>query len=85
VIRQQLEVPSSTFGVATTDTRGSWVIDGTSGSVVVRLDGADPAAVVRGTAEHVLLALWGRPVPDGALTLEGDQSVCDSWLSLGGA
>ena len=73
------------FGVATTDTRGSWVVAGTSGGVVVRLDGAEPAAVLRGTANDVLLALWGRPVPDGALAVEGDQSVSDAWLALGGA
>ena len=85
VIRQQLAVPSSVFGVATTDTRGSWVVDGTTGGVVVRLDGAEPAAVLRGTANDVLLALWGRPVPHGALAVEGDQSVSDAWLALGGA
>ncbi|MFD6302626.1 maleylpyruvate isomerase family mycothiol-dependent enzyme, partial [Streptomyces sp. NPDC060223] len=37
----------------------------------------DPVAVLSGTAENLLLTLWGRRLPriDGALTWEGDQQA----------
>lgn len=85
VTREQLEVPSSVFGVATTDTEQQWVIDGTGGSVRKAADGSEPAGWLRGSANEVLLSLWGRPVPEGAITVDGDPSVCDAWLSMGGA
>ena len=40
----------------------------------------EPAATITGSAEHVLLALWCRPVPDGAVSVDGDPT----WLELGG-
>ena len=48
-------------------------------------DGSEPAGWLRGSANEVLLSLWGRPVPEGAITVDGDPSVCDAWLGMGGA
>ena len=82
--RESRPVPASVIGVSLTDTGHQWTIDGRSGSVQVSADAVAPAEL-RGTAEAVLLRLWGRPVPDGAVTVSGDGEVAAAWLALGGA
>ena len=83
--RERLSVPASVFATSTTDTNERWIVDGTSGVVLLSAIGVEPAAEVRGTALDVLLRIWGRPVADGALQVTGDAAVAGEWLALGGA
>jgi len=82
--RERFTLPMSAFGVATSDTDGRWVVDGSTGSVVLGHEDVEPTATLQGSASDVLLALWGRPIADGALTLAGDPSVSNAWLRMGG-
>jgi len=84
VQREHLTVPASCFAVVTTDTGDRWVLDGGSGDIVVGEDVA-PLASLSGTAQEVLLRLWGRPVHDGAVVIDGDHEIAAEWLALGGA
>lgn len=83
--RESKPVPASVIGVSLTDTGTTWTIDGRGGSVQPAAAGVEATAVLTGTAEAVLLRLWGRPVPAGAVTITGDAAVADDWLALGGA
>ena len=47
---------------------------------VVAVEAGEPSTVVGGAAADVLLALWRRPVPAGAVEVGGDRA----WLDLGG-
>jgi uncharacterized protein (TIGR03083 family) len=85
VSREGITVPSSVVAVVTTDTGGRWVTDGRGGAVAAAATGVAPQAELRGTAEAVLLRLWGRPVADGSVTVSGDPAVAGAWLALGGA
>lgn len=85
ITREHLVVPSTTFAAETTDTGQRWVVHGGSGRVEIAAPGVEPAACIRGDAQHVLLSLWGRPVPANAVSTSGDPAVADSWLALGGA
>jgi len=82
--RPGLSAPSSTFGVVLADTGHRFVADGRSGTLVVDSDGRAGDAEISGAAVDVLLRLWGRPVPEGALTTSGDLAVAENWLALGG-
>ena len=83
--RELKPVPASVISVRLDDTGSSWTIDGRSGSVRLAADSEHAAAELRGTAEAMLLRLWGRPVPEGAVTVSGDDAVAAAWLALGGA
>ena len=85
LLRESLAPPASVLGVRATDTGSSWVIDGADGTVRLAAGGAAPTGWVHGSAEALLLSLWGRPVPEGAIHTGGDERVVDSWLALGGA
>ena len=85
VTREKQSVPASVFATSTTDTNERWIVDGTSGAVLMAAQGAQPEAEVRGTATDVLLRIWGRPVADDALQVTGDSEVARKWLALGGA
>lgn len=82
--REGLTPPQSVVAVRLTDRAGEWVADGRSG-VVVLAPAAAPAATISGDAAAVLLQMWGRPLEEGAITVEGDTTVADAWLALGGA
>ena len=83
LIREQRSTPPTRIAVRTTDTGQRWAVDGSSGMPVsLRVD--EPVqAEISGTAEALLLRLWGRPT-DGVVA-EGDAAVIDGWLSLGGS
>ena len=83
--RESQTAPASVLAVEVTDTDRRWVIDGRSGTVQQAEDGVAAAAGLRGHAQDVLLRLWGRPVPDGSVTLTGDTTVAEAWLAMGGA
>jgi uncharacterized protein (TIGR03083 family) len=84
VIREHRAVPVSAISVQTTDGDGVWHVDGATGSVRVG-DAAASIASITGTAESVLLRLWGRPIDPDAVTVDGDESAATAWLELGGA
>jgi uncharacterized protein (TIGR03083 family) len=84
IIREHLAVPASAITVRATDADGVWHVDGSTGSV--RLTDETPNAVtITGGAQALLLRLWGRPVDDEAVVVQGDASVARAWFALGGA
>ena len=63
------------IGLACTDADQRWHLDlAAAGELVVRREPIATVATVRGSAESLLLWLWGR-VDDGAIEVEGDRSV----------
>ncbi len=81
--REHLFTPSTRIAVQTVDTGHRWVVDGASGVPVVVQGDATVRGELHGTAESVLLRLWGRPA-DG-VEVHGDADVVAEWLALGGA
>lgn len=89
--RDGIELPSGSIHVHCTDGAdggladgdGEWFVAATDGYVVTREHRKGDAAL-RGRAEDLLLALWGRPVPDGAVDVVGDAEVAAAWLAVGG-
>ncbi len=84
VDRDGLELPSSSLHVHCTDTEGEWTVEVLDGALAVDRAHRKGDAALRGSAEHLLLRLWGRPVPDGAVDVVGDEAAAGAWLSLGG-
>jgi uncharacterized protein (TIGR03083 family) len=84
-IRESRRTPASVLAVELTDTGCRWVIDGSGGLPVLSTGGDDPSATLRGEAQHVLLRLWGRPIPDGSVHVSGDAATATGWLAMGGA
>jgi len=80
--REQRTTPSSVLQVKVGDR--VWTVDGSSG-LPVPAPQAAPAATISGSAPDMLLRLWGRPVTDGAVQIEGDAQVAADWLALGGS
>ncbi len=85
VVREHLTLPVGSVHVHLTDVPGEWTAKEEGGQVALTRGHVKGEAAIRGRAEDVLLALWRRPVPEGALDLVGDPSVAEAWLSLGGA
>lgn len=66
-----------------TDTDGEWLIDfPTDRSQVLRREHGKGDVAFRGTAEALLLFVWGRPVPESAVEVLGDRSTADRWREL---
>jgi uncharacterized protein (TIGR03083 family) len=65
------------------DGAGEWYVDA-AGDYVVTREHRKGDAALRGRAEDLLLALWGRPVPDGAIDVVGDPAAAAAWLAVGG-
>ena len=83
LLREQRTSPATRVAVVATDTAHRWVVDGSTGLPVVQDPDAQVAASISGTAEAVLLTLWGRPA--AGVSVDGDAEVADGWLRLGGA
>ena len=64
------------------DLRGVWTVRAERGQPVLDVASA-PAARVHGSAEDVLLVLWGRRDP-ARLRVDGDRHAAMLWLRLGG-
>jgi uncharacterized protein (TIGR03083 family) len=77
-------LPQSSLHVHCTDTEGEWLVSSPDGHRLdMRREHAKGAAALRGSAEALLLSLWGRR--HGApVEVVGDQAVADEWLALGG-
>ncbi len=85
VQRDGLTLPSSgSAHLHCTDTEGEWTVEVVDGDYVVDREHRKGDAAVRGTAEQLLLRLWGRSLPDDALEVHGDAEVAAAWLGLGG-
>jgi uncharacterized protein (TIGR03083 family) len=78
--RERVEAPAAPLAVRTTDTDDHWLVGARDGTIAMLEDG-DPATELVGPADQVLLTLWRRPVPDGAVSVSG-ASI--GWLDLGG-
>jgi hypothetical protein len=77
------EVPPASLHVHCTDTEGEWLVETVDGAVSVVREHRSGDAALRGRAESLFLALWGRPVPDGAVEVLGDSAAASAWLELG--
>lgn len=84
VSRDDLEWPAGSCHLHCTDTAGEWTLEVRDGVYVVDREHRKGDAAVRGTAEHLLLRLWGRAVSDDAIEILGDAEVGRAWTSLGG-
>lgn len=70
--------PSKSLHIHCTDTAGEWLIVGNDGNdFTVSGEHAKGDVEVKGTAEALLLWIWGRPGPD--ITLVGDESMAARW------
>ncbi len=85
VVREQVELPTSTLHVHCTDTPGEWLVRAVDGQVELTRAHAKGDAALRGPAESLLLRLWGRPVAPDAVDVVGDADAAADWLALGGA
>ncbi len=85
VSREHLTLPASTLHVHCTDTEGEWLVWAECATVGLRREHAKGDAALRGSAEALLLRLWGRPVPDDAVEIVGSTEAAAAWLALGGA
>ena len=85
VARESIELPAGSLHVHCTDVAGEWLVwADDDGYHLVRAHQKGDAAV-RGPAEPILLALWGR-TGDRAdeLSPVGDEAVLSAWMSIAG-
>jgi uncharacterized protein (TIGR03083 family) len=70
--------------VAATDVAAEWWVRTEGGRVQVERSATEPAAAsLRGRAEDLQLVLFARR-PAAVLTSEGDPTLADAWLAIGG-
>ena len=85
VQRDGLVLPSAgSAHLHCTDTEGEWTLEVVDGEYVLDREHRKGDAAVRGTAEQLLLRVWGRDVHGDALEVLGDADVAAAWLGLGG-
>jgi uncharacterized protein (TIGR03083 family) len=84
VARDGITLPASSLHVHCTDTAGEWTVQDVDGALRCTREHRKGDAALRGGAQDLLLALWGRPVPDGAVDVVGDDAAASAWLAVGG-
>ncbi len=84
VQRDGRRLPSGSAHLHCTDTPGEWTVEVLDGDYVIDRSHRKGDAAVRAPAEAMLLQLWGRTVPDGAIEVFGDAEVAAAWLGIGG-
>jgi uncharacterized protein (TIGR03083 family) len=91
VSRDGIDLPTGSIHVHCTDGPGAGLAEGDGEWFVTAADGYEVTrehrkgdAALRGRAEDLLLALWGRPVPEGSVDVVGDTGVAAAWLAVGG-
>ena len=84
IIRDGGELPRSRLHVHCIDTPGEWLLTAEGNELQVRREHAKGDAALRGTAQALLLSLWGRGHRSPAIDVVGDPLVADAWLGLGG-
>ena len=65
-------------------TPGEWLLTSDGNELQLRREHAKGDAAVRGTAQALLLSLWGRRHRSPVIDVVGDPLVADAWLALGG-
>ena len=83
IIRDGGALPQSSLHVHCTDTEGEWLVSSDGSQLDLRREHAKGEAALRGSAEALLLSLWGRR-HRAPVEVVGDQAVADEWLALGG-
>lgn len=79
--KPERDYPSESLHLHRTDGEGEWMFVGDgSGGVVVTAEHGKGDAAVRGSAENLLLWIWGRPVV--GLELFGDADVARRWQAV---
>lgn len=70
--------------LACTDAPRAWHLDlGEAGRLTIHAESIDVDVTLRGTAEALLLWIWGRlDVAGGGLDVDGDRSVVTRWAEL---
>ena len=84
IIRDGGEFPQSSLHVHCTDTAGEWLVWSDGNELQMRREHAKGDAALRGSAQDLLLSLWGRSQRSPAIDVVGDPLVAEAWLSLGG-
>ena len=84
IIRDGGEFPQSSLHVHCTDTPGEWLVWSSGSELQMRREHAKGDAALRGTAQALLLSLWGRHHQSLVIDVVGDPLVADAWLALGG-
>jgi len=84
IIRDGGELPRLSLHVHCTDTPGEWLLTSDGNELQLRREHAKGDAAVRGTAQALLLSLWGRRHRSPVIDVVGDPLVADAWLALGG-
>jgi len=84
VSRGSVDLPVASLHVHCTDVDGEWTVRAGDDGVQMTREHAKGDAALRGRAEDLLLTLWRRPVPAGAVDVVGDPAAADEWLRLGG-
>jgi uncharacterized protein (TIGR03083 family) len=84
IIRDGGELPTSSLHVHCTDSPGEWLVWSAGDELQLRREHAKGDAALRGTAEALLLSLWGRRHGSPAIDVVGDPVAADAWLALGG-
>ena len=82
--RDNRSLPPSSLHVHCTDTRGEWLVSSAGNELQVRREHAKGDAALRGTAQALLLSLWGRRQRSPAIDVVGNPLVVEAWLALGG-
>lgn len=83
VRRRGLELPGGSAHLHCTDVAGEWTVEVVDGVYVIDRTHRKGDAAIRGTAEDLLLALWGRRSAE-SLDVFGDDAVASAWLGIGG-
>lgn len=79
--RPNREYPATSLHMHCTDTEGEWLLVGTDGpDFTVTREHAKGDAAARGTAEALLLWIWGRD--GGDVEILGDAAVAQTWREL---
>jgi uncharacterized protein (TIGR03083 family) len=82
--RDGIVFPSGSLHLHCTDVAGEWLVRvDADGGLQLRRAHEKGDAAIRGPAEAILLALWGRDSSAG-IDVIGDASVAEAWLGLPG-
>jgi uncharacterized protein (TIGR03083 family) len=78
--RRANEPPESSLHIHRTDGEGEWMLVAKDGTLTITHEHAKGDAAARGSAQDILLYLWGRG--RAALECYGDDALIDAWGSV---
>ena len=83
--RGRANPPTGSLHLHCTDIAGEWLIQTEAGELTIIREHRKGDAALRGPAEAILLKLWNRTTPRAdELSLVGDESVLEGWLTIAG-